>query len=168
MTQMSDERSSEAMLEERLLELQEEEDHKRMLYDRTIGGENAPRPSIQFIQDCVGPLKSDEELHAEAQRDVERMRQQMIDEAMQREIVEQSMREHAARMAEMQSLEGAIDRVENSPTLRDAFEKADQNERDDLYERLADHEHAQRQNAQELGAEEQQNQGNVEDHGPEE
>lgn len=166
--QISDERPSEEMLEERLSQLQEEEDYKQMLYDRTIGGENAPRPSIQFIQDCVGPPKSDDELHAEAQRDVERMRQQMIDEAMQREIVEQSMREHAARIAEMQSLEGAIDRVEESSTLRDAFENADQNERDDLYERLADHEHAQRQNTQELGAEEQQSEGPSEDDGPEE
>lgn len=168
MKQMSDERSSEEMLEERLLQLQEEENHKRMLHDRTIGGENVPRPSIQFIQDCVGTLKSDAELRAEAQRDVERMGQQMIDEAMQRKMVEQSMREHAARVAEMQSLKGAIDRVEDSPILRDAFEKVDQNERDDLYERLADHEHAQRQNIRELSAEEQQNQENVEDHGPEE
>lgn len=165
---MSDEQSSEKMLEKRLSQLQEEENHKRMLYNRTIGGENVPRPSIQFIQDCVGSLKSEAELRAEAQRDVERMRQQMIDEAMQRKMVEQSMREHAARVAKMQSLKGAIDRVEDSPTLRGAFEKVDQNERDCLYGRLTDHEHAQRQNMQELGAEKQQNQRNVEDYGPEE
>lgn len=168
MTQMADELSSEEMLEERLSQLHQEEDQKRMLFDRTIGGENVPRPSVQFIEDCVGPLKSDAELHVEAQRDVERMRQQMLDEAMQLAVVEQSMREHATRLDEMQSLEGAIDRVEDSPTLRDAFGNADHNERDDLYERLADREHAQKQNTQELGAEEQHSQGPAEDHGPEE
>ncbi len=168
MTQMADELSAEEMLEERLSQLQEEEAHKRMLYDRTVGGENVPRPSRQFIQDCVGPLKSDEELHAKAQVDIERMRQQMIDEAMQRAMVEQSMREHAARVEAIQSLESAIDRVEDSPSLQDAFAKAGQDERDDLYERLADHEHLQKQNTQDLSAEQHQSEGPSEEYGPEE
>lgn len=91
---MSDKPYREQRIADHLAMLREEEREKAMLYDRTIGGELVPRPSKEFIENCIGPMKSDEALDREARAAVDREDRQRWIENERREAVEQSMREH--------------------------------------------------------------------------
>ncbi len=74
--------------------LQDEEAHKRMLYDRTIGGSLVPRPSEEFIRQNVGELKSEKQIGDEAGRRVDtEMAKEAADEQRRAEV-ERSIREH--------------------------------------------------------------------------
>lgn len=53
-------------------QVREEEAHKRMLYDKTIGGPMVPRPSDEFIRQNVGELRNEKQIEQEAARRVAR------------------------------------------------------------------------------------------------
>lgn len=105
----------EKLVQAELTRLEEQESHKRMLYDRSIGGENAPRPSREFIEKNAGPLKSKEALTLEARANIDARREQEQRELEQRQAVEQSMRErhreaqeHQARQQEQEAQKQAV------------------------------------------------------------
>ena len=87
-----------------LEELREKESEKRMLYDREIGGDLAPRPSLDFIEKCIGPMKSEEALHEEAHNtaatEITRSRSEMLRKAE----VEQSFRDQNRQIQDQQDL----------------------------------------------------------------
>lgn len=82
--------------------LQEKETEKRFLYDRTVGGENVPRPTPKYIEKCVGPLKSDAQIRQEAQIAVEK--QQLAERlaAQRQRDVQQSMEQRQNQAQEQQ------------------------------------------------------------------
>lgn len=92
-----------------LEKLQEQEREKEMLYDRSIGGELAPRPTVQFIEDCVGPMKSQETLHEEAREAAAKEIERSRIEAIRKAEIEQSLREHSQRVENQKSLDQDID-----------------------------------------------------------
>lgn len=77
-----------------LEQLQERENEKAFLYDKTIGGHRAPRPSADYIEKCVGPLKSADELELEAHEAAINEREEMRRATLRRQEVEQSMRKN--------------------------------------------------------------------------
>ena len=82
--------------------LRKEEAHKKLLYDRNIGGQNVPRPSRSFVEQSVGPLKSDEQIRREAREQAMRTQRAAEIEAERRAEVERSMREHQSRIEKQQ------------------------------------------------------------------
>lgn len=82
--------------------LQEKEAEKRFLYDRTVGGENVPRPTPECIEKCVGPLKSEAQIRQEAQIAVEK--QQLAERlaAQRQRDVQQSMEQRQNQAQEQQ------------------------------------------------------------------
>jgi len=73
-----------------------EEAHKRMLYDRTIGGPRAPRPSVEFIRQSVGDLKTEAEMEREARETVEKQERREAIEREDRAAFERSVEAHKA------------------------------------------------------------------------
>lgn len=53
-------------------QVREEEAHKRMLYDKSIGGDRVLRPSDEFIRQNVGELRNEKQIEQEAARRVAR------------------------------------------------------------------------------------------------
>jgi hypothetical protein len=95
---MSADDTFERRVQVKLLHLHAEEDEKRRLHDRAIGGENVPRPSREFIERCVGPLRSDDELQKLARDLVERDQRQAWAEARRKEEVQRSLRERSRQI----------------------------------------------------------------------
>lgn len=94
---MTDERGERVAAE--VARLQGEEAHKRMLYDRTIGGPMVPRPTEQFIRDNAGPLKNENQIRDEAGKRVDAQRDQERQIAQNRAEVDRSLRQHDAAVA---------------------------------------------------------------------
>lgn len=55
-----------------LSQVRDEEAHKRMLYDKSIGGDRVLRPSDEFIRQNVGELRNEKQIEREAARRVAR------------------------------------------------------------------------------------------------
>jgi hypothetical protein len=89
---MSTDEAFDRRFKARLSELHAEERHKEMLHDRTIGDQNALRPSKDFIERCVGPMRSDDELRKLARESVEVQQRQERLEAERKAEVEKSLR----------------------------------------------------------------------------
>lgn len=53
-------------------QVREEEAEKRMLFDKSIGGQMVPRPSDDFIRQNVGDLRNEKQIEQEAARRVAR------------------------------------------------------------------------------------------------
>ncbi len=97
---MNDEVDRQQRLADHLIRLRAQEAEKRMLHDRTIGGEMVPRPSPEFIEECTGPLKSDVQLQQEAQQAVEREQRQTAIDQQNRQAVEQSLQDRTRAFLE--------------------------------------------------------------------
>jgi len=69
-----------------LARLRKDEEYKAFLHDRTIGGESVLRPTPDFIEECVGPMKSDEELRQEATAAAEHEQKQALQAAISNEL----------------------------------------------------------------------------------
>jgi len=108
--------------------LKKEEENKRFLYDKSIGG-NAPRPSDQFIQQHVGPLKSHAELQKEARGQAERQQIAQREQARREAEFEQSVREHNRRLEQKQEQEAAA-RADRQRQNADRFRQAREQARD--------------------------------------
>lgn len=89
--------------------LEKEEAHKRMLYDRTIGGPMVPRPSEDFIRQNVGDLKSPAQIQKEAEANVDKQMRQERAEAREREALEKSAQRRGA----------GVEQDDNGPRARD-------------------------------------------------
>lgn len=81
-------------IEDEVQRLREEEEYKRFLYDKTIGGSNVPRPTDEYIEKCVGPLKSEQDIMREAEEIVRKQ-----DEAEQlalkrQDVYQRSLEQH--------------------------------------------------------------------------
>lgn len=81
--------------------LRKEEDFKKNLFDKSIG-DNAPRPSDQYIRACVGPVKDESQLHEEAKRNVQKQIDDEKRASANRAAVKQSMQEHHKRVSAQQ------------------------------------------------------------------
>lgn len=85
------------------------EAEKRMLYDRTIGGPIAPRPSERFIRENVGKLKSQAQIDKEA--------------------VAQVYPKKSQRAADSWLVRNNVDKTAERPSLRKTWEKTANPER---------------------------------------
>lgn len=80
--------------------LRAEEEEKRMLHDRTIGGTHAPRPSAAFIDKCLGALRPEAELQELARERAEKQQRLARTEALRVQEVERSIKDHNRRIEE--------------------------------------------------------------------
>jgi hypothetical protein len=80
--------------------LREKEAEKKMLYDKSIGGPQALRPSDAFIERNVGRLKTEEQLRQEArQKALKELKTERVDRE-RRAAAEKSLRAHTRRIEE--------------------------------------------------------------------
>lgn len=105
---MTDERGERVAAE--VARLQGEEVHKRMLYDRTIGGPMVPRPTEQFIRDNAGPLKNENQIRDEAGKRVDGQLEQERQIDQNRADLERSLRQHDAAVARERQTDRGGDR----------------------------------------------------------
>lgn len=94
---MSGDKTFESRMEAELLRLRAKEAEKKMLHDRTIGGDNVPRPSRDFIEHHTGPLRSEQELQQEARQTIERQQQEEQAAELRRSKFLKSVRENSRR-----------------------------------------------------------------------
>ena len=86
---------------EELKQLEKREAEKRFLYSKNPGGgldAPAPRPSDDFIQKCVGPLKSQAELRTEAKANIAKQERAEKQERERAYEVRRSMAQHQKRI----------------------------------------------------------------------
>lgn len=115
--------------------LQKQEDHKKMLYDRTIGGENVPRPSPDFIKQHVGPVKSDAQIQKEAEENAKKQINQDRQEAERKRQVEESIHQHNERIAQQQQAQQQeAQRQAEQQRYADMFRQAASRSRDKGHE----------------------------------
>jgi hypothetical protein len=93
------------------------EAEKRVLYDRTIGGPIAPRPSEQFIREIIGKLKSQAQIDKEAVAQVyPKMSQRAADSWL--------VRNNADKTAERPPLRNAWEKTANPDRSEQSTQKA--------------------------------------------
>lgn len=94
--EQKDDRADRIALE--ISRLQEEEAHKRMLYDKSIGGPMVLRPSDDFIRQNVGELKTEKQIEAEAIQQVDKKIAQEQAIAQERTEWERINEKHVQRL----------------------------------------------------------------------
>lgn len=105
------------LIEKGRRQLASAEAEKRMLYDRTIGGPIAPRPSERFIRENVGKLKSQAQIDKEAVA-------QVYPKVSQRAADSWLVRNNADKTAERPALRTAWEKTANPERTEQSTQKA--------------------------------------------
>lgn len=121
---MNDDPELDKLVAQERVKLEEEERQKRILYDRNIGGANVPRPSPDFIERNVGPLRSPKELEREAQERAQKILAQQERDQIRRAEAERSLDRHNQSIEKRR----AVERQEQiKREMREARERRSQN-----------------------------------------
>lgn len=131
------------LFREELTRLETEEAAKKELFDKSIGGDNALRPSDQFISDMQGAQKTRQELAQEAGKAADKRYEQ------ERAGEENALKFDRSVRAHNQSLEGDdgsrksfAERVQEHNANQD-HDQGEQEQKDKLVFRKPDHELSQ-------------------------
>lgn len=103
--QVPSELDREQKLANAVEKVRQEEAHKRMLYDKSIGGPMVPRPSDEFVRQNVGELQSEKQIQQTAADRVaadERVERARIEDTRK---IERSIEQHNSRLSHQSNRE---------------------------------------------------------------
>ena len=95
---MSQQSERDRRIEAEIERIRANEAEKQQLYDRTIGGPIAPRPTPEFIRQNAGALKTEAEIRREAEAKILAQEKAEIRERENQRDVERSWKDHNARV----------------------------------------------------------------------